>query len=134
MAISLTAREADAPLSEMNTTPLIDVMLVLLIMFIVTLPLMTHSVKIEMPAAAPVTRERPVIALGIDFDGTIVWNGKIVPSLSELENRLRAEARAATPAELQVTADKRARYDTVAKVLAIAQRSGLQRIGIAGND
>jgi len=134
MAISLTARAADAPMSEMNTTPLIDVMLVLLIMFIITLPLMTHSVKIEMPVAASATEERPVVALGIDFDGTIVWNGEIVPSLSELENRLRAEARVAAPAELQVKADKRARYDTVAKVLAIAQRSGLQRIGIAGND
>ena len=92
MAISLT-QSADEPFSEMNTTPLIDVMLVLLIMFIITLPVMTHSVNLNVGSAPGVAAKREPINIGVDFDGTLTLNGAEVPSLSVLETYLQAEGR-----------------------------------------
>lgn len=121
---------------DINTTPLIDVMLVLLIMFIITLPVMTHAVKLDMPrptdAPPPVDRIEP-IQLEIDWDGTIIWNGTPV-SLEALEGYFRVEAARSPQPELHVRPNRRADYDTVAKVLALAQRNGLQRIGFVGNE
>lgn len=133
MAISLT-QNADEPFSEMNTTPLIDVMLVLLIMFIITMPMMNHSVSLSVAGAPGSPSQLEPIRIGIDFDGTLILNGAEVASLASLESFLQAEGRKAEQRELPVRADQRAKYDTVAKVLAIAQRSGLKRIGIDGND
>lgn len=133
MAISLS-RSADEPFSEMNTTPLIDVMLVLLIMFIITLPVMTHSVNLNVATGAGATSKLEPIRIGVDFDGTLTLNGAEIPSLTALETYLTEEGRRPDQRELHVRADQRAKYDTVAKVLAIAQRSGLKRIGIDGND
>jgi biopolymer transport protein ExbD len=124
------------PMLDINTTPLIDVMLVLLIMFIITLPVMTHAVKLDMPrptdAPPPVDRIEP-IQLEIDWDGTIIWNGTPV-SLEALEGYFRVEAARSPQPELHVRPNRRADYDTVAKVLALAQRNGLQRIGFVGNE
>ena len=91
-----TATEEGAPMCDINTTPLIDVMLVLLDQLIVTLPIMTHAVKLDMPQTnqpPPPQRSAPeVIDLEIDFDGTIVWNGTVVPNIDTLEGYFRTEA------------------------------------------
>ena len=138
MAMSVGGGGADEPMMEINTTPLIDVMLVLLIMFIITLPVMTHAVKLDMPRPNPGQPPPPEeviepIRLDIDWDGTIIWNGTQV-QLSTLEDYFRAEASKNPQPELHVRPDRRASYDTVAKVLAIAQRNKMQRIGFVGNE
>jgi biopolymer transport protein ExbD len=134
MAMSIAARDDSDPIADMNTTPLVDVMLVLLILFIITLPVMTNSTNLHIAGAdlAPVPPE--TISLSIDFDGTILWNGTVVQDLAQLERYFRIEAGKASQPELHVLPDRRARYDTVAQVLAIAQRSGMQRIGFAGQE
>jgi biopolymer transport protein ExbD len=137
MAMSSGGAEGE-PMMEINTTPLIDVMLVLLIMFIVTLPVATHAVKLDMPRPTnspppPPTEESQPIKLDIDFDGTIIWNGNVV-QMSQLEGYFQTEAAKTPQPELHVRPDRRANYDTVAKVLAIAQRNKMQRIGFVGNE
>jgi biopolymer transport protein ExbD len=130
MAISTRAVGDGEPIIEMNTTPLIDVLLVLLIMFIITLPLMTHSTTLQMSGnSGPSIPE--VIYLDIDFDGAVLWNGELVRDFEQLEGFLRHEAAKAEQADLQVRPDGRAAYDTVARVLALAQRSGIDRIGVS---
>jgi biopolymer transport protein ExbD len=125
------------PMMEINTTPLIDVMLVLLIMFIITLPVMSHAVKLDMPRPSenppPPNEIIEPIRLDIDWDGSIIWNGTLI-SLSQLEPYFQNEARKNPQPELHVRPDRRANYDTVAKVLALAQRNGMQRIGFVGNE
>ena len=118
-------------MNEMNTTPLIDVMLVLLIMFIITRPIMTHSTLLNMPQAGPGVPPR-VATIEIDADSTIVWNGTAVRDLAQFESFVRAEANAPGHVQLQIRPDRRASYDTVAKVLAVAQRNHLQDISITG--
>ncbi|HEX4973306.1 MAG TPA: biopolymer transporter ExbD [Steroidobacteraceae bacterium] len=126
----------DEPMMDINTTPLIDVMLVLLIMFIITLPVMTHAVKLDMPqsrnAPPPPVVVEP-IQLEIDWDGTVIWNGTPV-QLGALEGYFRVEAAKNPQPEVHVRPNRRANYDTVAKVLALAQRNGMQRIGFVGNE
>ena len=134
MAMSIASSAGDAPLASINTTPLIDVMLVLLIMIIITLPLMTHVTKLDLPTT-PGQQRREIVNLVVDFDGTVLWNGSIVRDLAQLERFLRGEAaRGAAQPELHVLPDKRASYDTVAKVLALAQRNGVRHIGIVGSE
>jgi biopolymer transport protein ExbD len=136
MAMSVGSGGEDEPMMEINTTPLIDVMLVLLIMFIITLPVMTHAVKLDMPQAKPPT-DNPVviepIRVDIDWDGSVIWNGSLV-QIDQLEGFFRTEAARNPQPELHVRPERRANYDTVAKVLAIAQRNGMQRIGFVGNE
>jgi biopolymer transport protein ExbD len=135
MAMSVGGSENE-PMMEINTTPLIDVMLVLLIMFIITLPVATHAVKLDMPRATnqpPPPVEVEPINVDIEFDGTVVWNGSPV-QLGQLEGYFRTEAAKSPQPELHVRPDRRANYDTVAKVLALAQRNGMQRIGFVGNE
>jgi biopolymer transport protein ExbD len=124
------------PMMEMNMTPLIDVLLVLLILFIITIPVMTHAVKLDMPRPtnAPQTVQPVVINLEIDFDGTILWNGTPVPDLDTLDVYFRREAAADPQPELHIRPNKRAQYDVVARVLASAQRNGLKKIGFVGNE
>jgi len=133
MAMSIGATDDSGPIADMNTTPLVDVMLVLLILFIITLPVMTNSTTLHIGRGDPgPTRE--AITLAIDFDGTILWNGTVVQDLAQLERYFRVEAGKADQPELHVLPDRRAKYDTVAQVLAVAQRSGMQRIGFAGQE
>jgi biopolymer transport protein ExbD len=135
MAMSIAARDDSDPIVDMNTTPLVDVMLVLLILFIITLPVMTNSTSLHIGARpGPQPPPREAITLAIDFDDTILWNGAVVQDLAQLERYFRVEAGKAEQAEVHVLPDRRARYDTVAQVLAIAQRSGMQRIGFAGQE
>jgi biopolymer transport protein ExbD len=121
-----------AVLCDINTTPLIDVMLVLLVMLIITLPIMTHAVKLDMPQATnqPPPEVRPeVIDIEIDFDGTVIWNGTPVADVKALEGYFRQEAAKDPQPELHLRPDRRARYDIVAKVLAAAQRNRMKKIG-----
>jgi len=123
--------DSTAPMCDMNMTPLIDVLLVLLIMFIVTLPVMTHAVKLDMPQAnnnPPPTVLPEVIDIDVDFDGTIVWNGTVV-SLGQIEGYFRTEAAKDPQPEIHLRPDRRAKYGVVASVLASAQRNRVKRIG-----
>jgi biopolymer transport protein ExbD len=126
-----------AVMCDINTTPLIDVMLVLLVTLIVSLPIMTHAVKLDMPQPHPNQPPPPVkpevIDLDIDFDGTVVWNGNTVPSWSQLEGYFRTEAAKNPQPEIHLRPDRRAKYDFVARVLAAAQRNRMQRIGFVNN-
>ncbi len=121
---------------EMNTTPLIDVMLVLIIMLIITIPIQTHSVKLDMPQPNSAQPPQPpeVIKLDVDFDGTLLWNGNVIPDGDTLKQYLSAAAAMNPQPELHLRPNKLAKYDVVAKVLAAAQRANLQNIGIVGNE
>jgi biopolymer transport protein ExbD len=130
MAMSVGAGGEE--MCDINTTPLIDVMLVLLVTLIVSLPIMTHAVKLDMPQATnpPPEELRPeVIDLELDFDGTVVWNGTTVPDLPTLERYFRTESVKDPQPEIHLRPDRRVKYDYVARVLAAAQRNRMQRIG-----
>jgi biopolymer transport protein ExbD len=138
MAMSIGGGGEDEPMMDINTTPLIDILLVLLIMFIITIPVMTHAVKLDMPRpdnAPPPEEVLPeVIDLMIDFDGTILWNGTVVPSVDTLDGYFRREAQKDPQPELHINPNKRASYDIVARVLASAQRNHLNKIGFVGSE
>jgi biopolymer transport protein ExbD len=126
---------SDVPvICEINTTPLIDVLLVLLVTLIISLPLMTHAVKLDLPqsSAFPETNPSPVINLEIDYDGTVAWNGNAVADWKQIESRLRSEAQKIPQPEVRVRADRRVKYDYVARILAAAQRNRIQKIGFVG--
>ncbi|HEY2069908.1 MAG TPA: biopolymer transporter ExbD [Rhizomicrobium sp.] len=131
MAMNL-APSGDAPGPEMNTTPLIDVMLVLLILLIVTLPIQTHAVKLDLSHGEQTEKHR-VDIVSVDFDGTVEWNGVAV-SHTTLDTYLSQVAAQPDQAEIHVVADRATHYDAVAKVLADAQRLGVTRIGIVGTE
>ena len=136
MAMQTTSsNEAAEPMMEMNMTPLIDVLLVLIIMFIITIPVMTHAVKLDMPRPSNAAQQADpvVIELEIDFDGTVLWNGTAV-TIDSLDTYFRREAAADPQPELHIRPNKRASYDVVARVLAAAQRNGLLKIGFVGNE
>lgn len=121
---------------DINTTPLIDVMLVLLIMFIITIPIQTHAVKLNMPTASPPqTNVQPeVVRIDIDFDGTILINGEVVPDSLSLDNKLRAIAAQPNQPEVHLRPNKLVVYRVVATVLAAAQRLGVTKIGLVGSE
>ena len=136
MAMSVGGGGEGEPMMDINTTPLIDILLVLLIMFIITIPVMTHAVKLDMPRPtnAPQVQADPVvIQLEIDFDGTVLWNGTPV-TVDSLDTYFRREAANDPQPELHIRPNKRASYDVVARVLAAAQRNGLLKIGFVGNE
>jgi len=126
----------DEPLTEMNMTPLIDVMLVLLIMFIITIPIQTHAVKMNMPIgpSAPPPKPPEIVRIDVDFDGTIGWNGAIVADRNELEAKLAIVAAQADQPEVHLRPNKLVTYKVVAMILASAQRLGVTKIGIVGNE
>lgn len=125
-----------APMMEMNTTPLIDVMLVLIIMLIVTLPVMTHAVKLDMPQTnnPPPLVPPVVINILIDYDNTISWNGTPVANLATLERYFKVESQKDPQPQVAIEAHPRARYDAVAQVLASAQRNSMVKMGIVGTE
>ena len=121
---------------DMNTTPLIDVMLVLLIMLIVTIPIQTHAVKLDLPAGNPPPPPVPpvVVNIDVDFDGTITWNGDPVPDEDSLRQHLVAAAAADPQPEVHLKPNKLVTYRYVAHVMADAQRLGVQKLGLVGNE
>jgi len=125
------AGDKSGVMCEVNMTPLIDVMLVLIVTLIMTLPIQTHAVKLDMP---PPTDQPPppvlpeVINLDVDFDDTVYWDGNKV-DLSQLESYFRQESKKDPQPEIHLRPDKRSHYDTTAKVLAVAQRNHMQKIG-----
>ena len=134
MAMSTGTADGEV-MVEMNTTPLIDVMLVLLVLLIVTLPIQTHAVKLDMPAAnsPPPTVEPETVDLGVDFDGTVTWNGTAVDR-GTMDAYFEDAAKKNPQPEIHVKANRLANYDAVAKVLADAQRLGATHIGFTGID
>jgi biopolymer transport protein ExbD len=121
---------------DINTTPLIDVMLVLLIMLIITIPAQLHSVNMDMPVGTPPARKVDPIVIKIDINpmGVVIWNGTPVQSRAELDQNL-AQAYAMQPQpELHIRPQAKAKYETVAAVLASAQRIGLTKLGIVGTE
>ena len=134
MAMSTGTADGEV-MVEMNTTPLIDVMLVLLVLLIVTLPIQTHAVKLDMPAgnSAPPLVEPVTVDLGVDFDGTVTWNGTVVDRAT-MDSYFEDAARKNPQPEIHVNPNRLAKYDAVAKVLADAQRLGATHIGFSGID
>ena len=134
MSINFSAGDEPEVMADINTTPLIDVMLVLLIMLIITIPMQTHAVKLYLPQAdaRPAAVQPQVVEIDIDFDGTILWNGAVVPSRQALEAQLAALAAAQVQPELHIRPDRLTDYKYVAEVLATAQRLGVRKIGIVG--
>lgn len=120
---------------EMNTTPLIDVMLVLLVMLIITIPIQTHAVKLDMPRPSQSQPPVPptVVNVEVDFDGTVYWDGSPVDAAT-LDKYFYDAAKSDPQPEIHLTANRLAKYDTVAKVLANAQRRGVTHIGILGTE
>jgi len=137
MSMSVGSAEGEV-MVEMNTTPLIDVMLVLLVMLIITIPVQTHAVKLDMPrpnANNPQNNTpRDVVDLEIDFDGTVMWNGNVVANEKQLQGYLLDAASRSPQPEIHLRPNRLAKYNYVAKVLAMAQRLGVHRIGFVGNE
>jgi biopolymer transport protein ExbD len=137
MAMQVGGGEEGEPLSEINTTPLIDVMLVLLIMLIVTLPTQKHAVKLDTPMPTPPDAPPPPedmpdpVRLFVDFDGSIFWNGTPVDDPT-LQRDLAIESQRALQPEIHIEPHRLAKYGVVAHVMASAQRNGLTKLGVIG--
>jgi biopolymer transport protein ExbD len=121
---------------DINTTPLIDVMLVLIIMLIITIPIQLHTVNLNMPQGTPPppTKQPVVVTIDIDFDGTVLWNGTALADASALEARLSQAAATPDQPEVHIRPNKLVEYKAVAMVLAAAQRLGVTKLGMVGNE
>lgn len=119
-----------APMADINITPMVDVMLVLLVIFIITAPLFTHAVKVNLPTAqsAPAPEKPETVTLAIDRSGKMFWNDQPVAE-PELTQRLIAAAQRQPQPELQLRADKDTRYQILAQVMSLAQNNGVTKIG-----
>jgi biopolymer transport protein ExbD len=128
-----SAAGGDPVMCEINATPLVDILLVLLITLIVSLPLMTHAVKISVPQRSSnnLTLKREIIDLGIDFDGTLEWNDTRIASLQQLEAEFRAQSHKEPQPEFRLRPNRHVKYDVVAQVLAAAQRNGVTHLGFS---
>jgi biopolymer transport protein ExbD len=118
------------PMSEINTTPLVDVMLVLLVIFIITAPLLTHAVKIDLPRATsqPLPEKPEVISLSIDGTGKTYWNDMLLVQ-GELKQKLLQIAEQKPQPELNIRADKETRYQILAEIMADVQNAGVTKLG-----
>ena len=122
--------QQQAPMSEINVTPMVDVMLVLLVIFIITAPLFTHAIKLDLPnAAAAASPQKPeTISLSIDGEGRVYWNNDPIDQ-KDLGARLAQEAQKNPQPELQLRADKSTRYEIIAQVMSAAQTNGMTKLG-----
>ncbi|HDV6328294.1 TPA: biopolymer transporter ExbD [Burkholderia cenocepacia] len=129
-------RDEPEVMVDINTTPLIDVMLVLLIMLIITIPIQMHSVKMNLPVGNPPVPPHPpqVVQIDIGADGTVNWNGAAVGGAAALDAKFREVAAEADQDEIRLRPDKSAPYKAVAEVLASAQREGATKIGLIGSE
>ena len=136
MNIGSGSSSEDEVMMDINTTPLIDVMLVLIIMLIITIPVQLHSVNLNMPAGNPPPPTTPpvVVTIDVDFDGTILWNGEALPTRQALQSKLHDAAAIPDQPEVHVRPNKLVAYKNVAAVMAAAQRLGVTKLGIVGNE
>ena len=136
MAMQVGEQGEGEVMIDINTTPLIDVMLVLIIMLIITIPIQTHAVKMNMPVGPSAAPPKPpeIVRIDVDFDGTIGWNGVVVATREELEQRLRGVAAIPDQPEVHLRPNKLVAYKSVAMVMASAQRLGVTKIGLVGNE
>jgi biopolymer transport protein ExbD len=135
MAMNLGTRNGtNETLAEMNTTPLIDVMLVLLVMLIITIPIQTHSISLNMPAGTHFPVPPSVHTLTVDFDGALTWDSRPVPSLAALDRYFAVVAKQSQQDEIHVMPNRLANYGLVARIMSDAQRIGITRIGFAGEE
>ena len=123
-----------SPMADINVTPMVDVMLVLLVIFIITAPLFTHAIKLELPtaASAPAPEKPETITLAINGEGRLFWNNAPV-GLEELASRFSTESLKQPLPELQLRADKDTRYEVIAQVMSAAQGNGMTKIGFVTN-
>lgn len=123
-------------MADMNTTPLIDVMLVLLIMLIITIPIQLHNVDLSLPAGNPPPQvtQPEIVQVDINAAGVVSWNGETILNRSTLDSKLSDVAAQPNQPELHLRADRNTPYRAVAAVLASAQRSGAHKLGIVGNE
>jgi len=130
-------KEDDGPMMEMNMTPLIDVLLVLLIMFIITIPIQTHAVKVDLPVNSPNPPQNPIDPeknkISIDASGTVAWNGSPVDEVT-LRQYLDQTAGMNPEPELHFQPDPQARYEVVDRTLAVVKRSSITKLGFIGNE
>jgi len=138
MAMNVGSSSSDEPevMMEINTTPLIDVMLVLLIMLIITIPAQLHSVNLDMPVSTPPTKKIDPVVVKIDVDANSVinWNGRPLADRADLELKLTEAAATQPQPELHIRSHAKAKYEAVALVMASAQRLGLNKLGIVGSE
>jgi biopolymer transport protein ExbD len=138
MAMNVGGGASSEPevMMDINTTPLIDVMLVLLIMLIITIPAQLHSVNLDMPVNtnAPKKFDPVVIKIDVNAQSVVNWNGKPVASRAELEQKLTEAAAVNPQPELHIRSHAKAKYEAVAGVMASAQRMGLTKLGIVGSE
>jgi biopolymer transport protein ExbD len=127
---------APAPVSDINTTPLIDVMLVLLVMLIITIPVQLHAVNLNLPVAAPAPPDVPpqVVRIDIDARSTTYWNGTPLVDAAELKRQLAVAAAQAPAPELHVRPDALARYERFAEVMVAVHQAGLVKVGVVGSE
>ena len=119
-----------APMADINVTPMVDVMLVLLVIFIITAPLFTHAIKLELPnAQSQAAPEKPeTITLAINAEGKLFWNNAAI-TREELSQRIATASQKKPQPELQLRADKSTRYEVIAQVMSAAQNGGMNKIG-----
>jgi biopolymer transport protein ExbD len=136
MAVSMGSSPEGEPIPDMNTTPLIDVMLVLLIMFIITIPVQTHAVKLDLPTPAPPTENQvdpEFNQVDIDFLSNIYWN-KVEVDMPTLRSYMKQAANMPTQPELRLRPEGLAKYAVVDEVMAAAQQAGITKMGFVGNE
>ncbi|MDR6377028.1 ExbD/TolR family protein [Paraburkholderia caledonica] len=126
----LEKRQTAAPMAEINMTPLIDVMLVLLVIFIITAPLFTHAIRLDLPkvASAPARETPQTISLSIDAAGKLYWDGSVI-TLDQMRKRFAQAGKQADQPEIHLHAERNTRYEVIAQVMGAAQQAGLERIG-----
>ncbi len=133
MAITLgpaAGQDEDAVLAAINTTPLVDVMLVLLIIFLITIPVVTHTVPVKLPkeSSQPSPPQPQAIHLSVDRNGTVYW-GQSAVTLAQLESRLAAHAKDEPAPVVQIRGDNRVRYEAIGRVMLACQQAGIGRVG-----
>jgi biopolymer transport protein ExbD len=132
MNVGSDSSSDDDVMVEMNTTPLIDVLLVLLIMLIITIPVQTHAVVLNMPAGTPPPTQPVVVNIDVDFDGTLTWNGETIDRAG-LDARLTAAAAQPVQPEIHLKPNRLVTYRHVAGVMASVQHHGLSKLAVIGN-
>ncbi|KAF3996445.1 ExbD/TolR family protein [Glaciimonas immobilis] len=131
MGMSLGSSDEDEVIGTINTTPLVDVMLVLLIIFLITIPVVTHTIPVKLPSETdqPYVTKPENINLAVNKQGDIFWNEQLVPNTTQLLARLKQVAVAVPQPELHIRGDQRTKYEYIGKVILTAQRAGIAKIG-----